>query len=345
MERKQASKKYSLQNVVVIGASGYAGVELVTLLSEHPLVGELTLYVSEQSQDLNTSISDLYPRLKGRVEQSLIGLPIGKVTDELASADAIFLCTSHLVSCQWHAQLSQLKATVFDLSGGFRLPDAKLYPDYYGFEHPAADALSSAAYGLAEWLDERFDSAHWVAVPGCYPTAALLALKPLALFNKDVSHVVINAVSGVTGAGRSPSLKTQGAELSLQGYGAGVHRHQPEIDHYCGLNTLFLPHLGDFKRGILATITVHFTAPPTQAQVEDAYQVYQASELVHVTNAGYPALKDVVNSGQCHIGWHLQGQSLVVYSAIDNLLKGAASQALQCFNIKLGLPSAEGVPL
>ena len=345
MERKQSAKKYSLQNVVVIGASGYAGAELVSLLNDHPLVGELTLYVSEQSHDRDKFIAQLYPRFKGRVDLPLLGLPVGTVTDTLANADAVFLCTSHEVSCQWYAQLSQLTATVFDLSGGFRLPTADLYPRFYGFEHPATEALAKAVYGLAEWLDEGFDNARWIAVPGCYPTASLLALKPLAVFNHQINHIVINAVSGVTGAGRSVSLKTQAAELSLQGYKAGVHRHQPEIDYYSGLNTLFLPHLGDFKRGILATITIQFSEAPSQAQLKSVFDVYQTSALVHIAEGEYPALSDVVNSGRCHIGWHLNGNALVIFSAIDNLLKGAASQALQCFNLKLGLPSEEGVPL
>lgn len=345
MERKQSTEKYSLQNVVVMGASGYAGAEMVSLLNDHPLVDELTLYVSEHSQDRDKSIALLYPSLKGRIERPLHGLPVGTVTDALANADAVFLCTSHEVSCQWYPQLSQLKATVFDLSGGFRLPDADLYPRFYGFEHPAADALSQAVYGLAEWIDERFYSASLVAVPGCYPTACLLALKPLTALNCKISQTVINAVSGVTGAGRAANLKTQAAELSLQGYNAGVHRHQPEIDYYSGLSTLFLPHLGDFKRGILATITIHFETAPSHEQIEEAFKIYQSSALVHATPSDYPALKDVVNSGRCHIGWHLSGNALVIFSAIDNLLKGAASQALQCFNLKLGLPSEEGVPL
>ena len=180
-------------------------------------------------------------------------------------------------------------------------------------------ALAKAVYGLAEWLDEEFDNARWIAVPGCYPTASLLRSNRLQCLT--TKSTVINAVSGVTGAGRSVSLKTQAAELSLQGYKAGVHRHQPEIDYYSGLNTLFLPHLGDFKRGILATITIYFNEAPSQAQLKSVFDVYQASALVHIAEGEYPALNDVVNSGRCHIGWHLNGNALVIFSAIDSYSK------------------------
>ncbi len=331
----------------VVGASGYTGAELVKLLALHPDFELCATYVSEGSADSNKPFSALYPGYAHLTDCVLQPLATDQLETLAQSMDAIFLATPHEASHDWMASLMGHNARIFDLSGAFRLQDKEVFQDYYGFPHTQADALQQAVYGLAEYNGAQIANAKLIAVPGCYPTASLLALKPLAQNNLLQSQFrpVINAVSGVSGAGRKATLTNSFCEVSLQAYGVLGHRHQPEISTHLGTQVVFTPHLGNFKRGILATITVLCQPNTTREQVAQAYKdAYQDQPLVRLQDH-FPKLDNVVHSPFCDIHWKLDEASgyLVVSSAIDNLLKGASSQAIQCANLAFSLPIERGL--
>ncbi|MFQ3265044.1 MAG: N-acetyl-gamma-glutamyl-phosphate reductase, partial [Colwellia sp.] len=227
--------------------------------------------------------------------------------------------------------------------GGFRLKDAKDYPKYYGFQHANVDALAVAKYGLAEWQQDDIARTNLVAVPGCYPTASLLCLKPLTSNNLAIENslVVVNGISGVSGAGRNASLATNFNEVSLKAYNVLQHRHQPEISQEAAIDVIFIPHLAPYKRGLLVTITLQLHAGVTNTQVKQAFeQAYSDKPLIRLV-ANWPEIGNVAYTPFADLHWQFdqEKQVVVISCAIDNLLKGAASQAIQCFNISLGLAS------
>ena len=289
----------------VIGASGYTGSELAKLLYAHPGFALCALFVSEHSADAGKALSDLYPGLCGSVD-----LPLQPISDVHLHAlseqmDAIFLATPHEASHDWMADLAGNNAKIFDLSGAFRLKDPEVFARFYGFQHQQPHWLANAVYGLAEWRASELQTASVVAVPGCYPTASLLALKPLQHHNLLDNQVmpIINAVSGVSGAGRKAALNTSLCEVSLQAYGVLGHRHQPEISSHLGTDVIFTPHLGNFKRGILATITVKLNDSANDDRILQAYHTaYQETPLVRLSKT-WPRLDDVVNTPYCDLHW------------------------------------------
>ncbi|WP_345874536.1 N-acetyl-gamma-glutamyl-phosphate reductase [Shewanella algae] len=322
-----------MKNIAIIGASGYTGAQLTALIQAEPELSIQGLYVSENSLDKGKSLAELYPVYQ-HISEVLQPLTPEAKQQIVAQADAVALATEHSVSLELAAWFYAQGLAVFDLSGAYRFSDAANYPKWYGFEHNQAEVLAQAVYGLAEWNAEAIANSKMIAVPGCYPTASLLALKPLKSLMTD-AFPVINAVSGVTGAGRKAQLHTSFCEVSLTPYGVLGHRHQPEIASQLGQEVIFTPHLGNFKRGILATITLQLK-PGTKAEdVAEAYSIYHGSSIVSVKQNQFPKVDDVVHTGNCHLGWKFDEQNhyLVVASAIDNLMKGAASQALQCIKI------------
>lgn len=331
-------------NVLIVGASGYTGAELSAYLCRHPQINTVSLTVSEQSQDAGKLLSDLHPQFKGVVDLPL--LPLKNVSDAAKGIDVVFLATAHEVSHNLAPQFLGAGCTVFDLSGAFRVNDASFYQTYYGFTHQYPELLTQAVYGLAEWKKNDIKQAKLVAVPGCYPTASQLALKPLVTEQllDDTQWPVINAVSGVSGAGRKASITNSFCEVSLQPYGVFTHRHQPEISAHLGIPVIFTPHLGNFARGILATITCRLINDVHTHDIAEAFHnAYHDKPLVRVYSSGLPALKSVVGTPFCDIGFAVQGQHLIVVAAEDNLLKGAAAQAVQCMNLRFGFNEAESL--
>ncbi|MGS0695967.1 N-acetyl-gamma-glutamyl-phosphate reductase [Shewanella sp. 0m-4] len=322
-----------MKNIAIIGASGYTGAQITSLINAESTLSVQGIYVSENSLDKGKPLSELYPAYS-HISLSLNPLTEGAKQTIVATADAVVLATDHAVSLHLAAWFYQQGLAVFDLSGAYRFSDIAQYPKWYGFTHEYPDVLANAVYGLAEWNAEQIASSKMIAVPGCYPTASLTALKPIAHLLTDVLPV-INAVSGVTGAGRKAQLHTSFCEVSLTPYGVLGHRHQPEIATQLGQEVIFTPHLGNFKRGILATITVQLVAGTSVSDIETAYQYYDSAELVTVKQNQFPKVDDVVQTPNCHLGWKFDEQNgyLVIASAIDNLMKGAASQALQCIKI------------
>ncbi|WP_282067114.1 N-acetyl-gamma-glutamyl-phosphate reductase [Vibrio rotiferianus] len=323
----------------IIGASGYTGAELALMVNKHPELTLSGLYVSANSIDAGKNIAQLHGKLAG-----VIDMPVSPLTDPEQVAqvsDVVFLATAHEVSHDLAPIFLEAGCQVFDLSGAFRVKSEGFYDIFYGFEHQHNNWLDKAAYGLAEWNQESIKTTPLIAVAGCYPTASQLAIKPLlehALLDTN-QWPVINATSGVSGAGRKASMVNSFCEVSLQPYGVFNHRHQPEIAQHLGCDVIFTPHLGNFKRGILATITMKLTQGVTEAQVAQAFeQAYQGKPAVRLKGDGIPRIQDVENTPFCDIGWKVQGEHVIVISAIDNLLKGASSQAMQCLNIHYGYP-------
>ncbi|BBS88702.1 N-acetyl-gamma-glutamyl-phosphate reductase [Aeromonas media] len=332
-------------NTVIVGASGYAGAELAALVQNHPELKLFGLYVSAGSQDAHKRFSSLHPQWVGELDQPLLPLDEDGMTRILTQADLVLLATAHEVSAELAPKFLAKGLPVFDLSGAFRVKDQGFYASFYGFTHDSEQWLEQAVYGLAEWNADAIHNAQLIAVPGCYPTASLCALKPLqqaGLIAKEWQPI-INAVSGVSGAGRKAAINTSFCEVSLSPYGTFNHRHQPEISHHLGKGVLFQPHLGNYVRGILATIYVQLADGVTQTQVDQAYlKAYEGKPLVRLTGQ-MPSIRGVANTPYCDLAWQQQGNMLVVVSAIDNLLKGAASQAMQCINIKFGFEPATGL--
>lgn len=366
--------------VAIVGASGYAGCELVRLLAKHQNVTLTHLYVSEKSEDANEAISALNGALRGVCALNLEPLSYehaSTLTNE--DADVIFMATDHKVSHDLAPIFLDNGIVVIDLSGAFRISDLDAFSQYYGFEFGPKQKklMQERVYALVDWIKaESLQTARLISMPGCYPTASQLALKPLAEQNLlDISMApVINAVSGVSGAGRKAKLTNSFCEVSLNAYGIFNHRHLIEIEENVGCKVIFNPHLGDFKRGILATITARLKPGVTKEQVASAYEKaypkcalnakHDKSEiateslptLVRV-KSGTVKLQDVQNTPFCDISYALEpecrqdqdqsnssvGPYIVISSAIDNLLKGAASQAVEAMNIHFGLPRSRSL--
>lgn len=343
MKKAISEANNSLQKVAVVGASGYAGAELVGLLCKHDHVEISHLVVSENSSSEGKLFSELHGRFKGVCDLSLKAFSQAWFDQYAADLDVVFFATPHNFSADWAQAFLDANVKVFDLSGGFRLKDANDYPKYYGFEHADTNALAKAIYGLAEWQHDDIANTNLVAVPGCYPTASLLCLKPITSNNlqQENSLVVVNGISGVSGAGRNASLATNFNEVSLKPYNILQHRHQPEISQESHVSVIFNPHLAPYKRGLLSTVTLQLKVGVTSEQVNQAFEdAYGDTPLVRIVNS-WPEIGNVAYTPFADVHWQVDEdkQVVVVSCAIDNVLKGASSQAIQCFNISLGLVS------
>ncbi|NND02745.1 MAG: N-acetyl-gamma-glutamyl-phosphate reductase [Acidimicrobiia bacterium] len=335
-------------SVGVIGASGYAGGELVRLIDGHP---NLELEVLAGHSSAGSSLAKVHPQLPG-------GERILASQDEALAAevDVMFLALPHGASARPAMALLDRGVRVADLGADFRLTDAAVYEAAYGAEHPFPDQLGVWAYGLPELDRTSIAGADRVAVPGCYPTSAVLALTPLAAAGLiDSSAIVVDSMSGVSGAGRSVQAHlTYGAiDESVKAYAVGTHRHRPEMEQAIeagsgvGATVSFTPHLVPMQRGLLSTCS----APAVDgASVDDLaaalHKAYDDEPFVEVVTDP-PQTRWVVGSNRCVMSAHLDAHSnrVVVISAIDNLLKGAAGQAVQCANLMLGIEETAGLPM
>ena len=333
--------------VALIGASGYVGAELVGLLCGHDKIHLHSLLISENSQSKGLTFSQLHPKYLAVCDLPLKPFSSAWISQNCDELDAVFFATPHEFSAQWAEAFIDQGVKVFDLSGGFRLKNSADYPVFYGFEHQHPKALAKAIYGLAEWDQQGIVATDLVAVPGCYPTASLLALKPITSnnYHLDKGLVVVNGISGVSGAGRKAELGTSFCEVSLMPYNILKHRHQPEISQEACTEVIFNPHLAPYKRGLLVTSTLNIKPQVTTEQINQAfYEAYNKQPLIRLVN-NWPKIDNVANTPFADIHWQVDRDKhvVVVSCAIDNLLKGAASQAVQCINISLGLPSDYGL--
>jgi len=344
-----ATQEPRLVRVGIIGGTGYTGVELLRLLSGHPRV-EIAAITSRG--EAGRPVSELFPSLRGRVE-----LAFSDVDPEaLAECDVVFSAAPNGVAMQHAPRLLASGTRLIDLAADFRLRDAAVWERWYGIPHACPDLLAEAVYGLPEAGGrERIRNARLVANPGCYPTAVLLGLMPLLRAGKLVpGTVVADAKSGVSGAGRAAKVGTLHAEVSesFKAYGADGHRHLPEIRQQLqdmagtDVDPVFVPHLVPMIRGIHATLHGRLTAgdEDLQALFERSYA---AEPFVDVLPAGsHPETRSVRGSNVCRIAVHrLQGGRVVVLSVIDNLVKGAAGQAVQNMNLMLGWPESAGLEM
>jgi len=328
----------------VLGATGYTGIELLGLLSGHPQV-EVAFATSEKNAGEN--LADIYP---GAVRVPLI--PPGEAP--LGEVEVVFLCLPHAASAPSAKRAIEVGARVIDLSADFRFRDPDVYTEWYGAPHPCPELLPEAVYGLTEVERRRLPGAGLVANPGCYPTSALLALWPLATAGAIDGQVIIDAKSGVSGAGRTPKQETHFVEVAdnLKPYKLGrAHRHFPEIEQelagWCGTPqaVIFSPHLLPVPRGLLSTIYVPLSNEWTEARVRDRYlEVYASEPFIEILASGKAATLGHVNhTNRCAIGLCQVDRTLILTSAIDNLVKGASGQAVQNMNVMFGLEETSGL--
>lgn len=321
-------------HAAVVGAGGYAGAELTCLLARHPAIQSLQLFHSGRDQSV-TPFSAAHPSARAVVTLNVAPFSLDRLT-----ADIVFLATPHEVSAHLAPSLLAQGKTVFDLSGAFRLQSPGLAQKIYGLKDEEAALVADAHYGIAEFAGPKISGAKFISVPGCYPTAATLALKPLADAGVLNPHVapIINAVSGVSGAGKKAQAHTQFGEVSLSPYGVHHHRHQPEMAQNIGRHVVFTPHLGNFHRGILASCYAYLNADVSASDINAIYQsTYENQKLIRLLPPGeWPAVKNVAHTPFADLNWSVDhdNHQLSVFCAIDNLLKGAASQAVQLFNLQ-----------
>jgi N-acetyl-gamma-glutamyl-phosphate reductase len=330
--------------VAVVGATGYSGAELCALLSRHSGVELTSVCSSEKGASL--PFGDLHPQLSGVKGPAVRPLDLEALIAQ--KPDCVFLATPNEASAELAPRLVDAGCVVIDLAGSFRLRDAGAYPAWYGFEHPRPALLKEAVYGLTEHCGDELAKARLIANPGCYPTAALIALKPLAGLLEAGEPVIIDAMSGVSGAGKKSTYEYSFTELAgnVKAYSVGKHRHAPEIAQALGHPVEFVTHLIPVVRGILSTAHVRFAKPQTTATLAGLYEkAYAGAPLVRVRPAGeLPELRHVVGTPRCEVGFQLLSEKrAVVVSVIDNLLKGAASQAVQNFNRRYGFAREEGL--
>jgi len=332
--------------VGIVGGTGYTGVELLRLLATHP---EVSLHVITSRSEAGMTVSELFPNLRGHVEL-VFSIP---EVDQLAECDVVFFATPHTVAMALVPELIKRGTRVIDLSADFRLKDAKLWEHWYNVPHTCPELLDQAVYGLPEVNREQIKSAQLIAVPGCYPTATQLGFLPLlesAII--DPKNLIADTKSGVSGAGRKAAIGALLAESSenMKAYGVTGHRHLPEIEQ--GLNLAskqsvgltFVPHLTPMIRGIHATLYGQLTsAVDLQALFE---QRYANEPFVDVMPIGsLPETRSVRGSNTCRIAVHQPqgGNTVVVLSVIDNLVKGASGQAIQNMNIMFGFDEKLGI--
>jgi N-acetyl-gamma-glutamyl-phosphate reductase len=344
------SEGATMVDVAVVGAAGYAGIEAVRLVLGHP---RLRLTHVTSGADAGKAVSAVYPALAGATNLTFANPDSGAIAD---AAQVAILAVPHTAAIELAVPLLAAGVTVMDLSADFRLADAAVYEQWYGVRHGAPELLPEAVYGLPELDRLRLPGSRLVACPGCYPTATALAAMPaLEAHVATNGRIVVDAKSGVSGAGRSLTSSTHypAANESVQAYKVGgQHRHTPEIEQTLSsaagrdIKVIFTPHLVPMTRGLLSTVYLDVAPDFTTAHAIELYTTRYAEEpFVHVHDAGImPSTAEVAGSNRAAIGLAVDERTntLVVTCAIDNLMKGAAGQAVQCLNAVLGYPETTG---
>ncbi len=336
--------------VAVIGVSGYSGLELIKIALRHPGMECVGAMASDATGA--KPLAQIHPQLNTLCKLECIPWSLERLM--AFEPKTVFLCTPNEASHEMVPAILNAGLRVVDLSGSFRLRNQSDYDRFYGFRHAQPEFLRASSYGLAEWNAQSISSARLVANPGCYATSALLALMPLAKAEllEHGSDIICDAKSGVTGAGRGAKLELLFGEVSenFRAYSPVTHRHAPEICQELGWdleNFTFVPHLLPVNRGILSTIYVRFSRALGDRDLEAEYdRRYGSSRFVRILGGSrLPDLRSVVHTNFCDIAWRLRagGRGGILFSAIDNLMKGAAGQAVQNFNLMHGFDEAEGI--
>lgn len=339
-------------NCAVIGATGYTGMELIKILLKHSYV-RISALTTRQKESI--PVQTLVPSLPKDINLEIRSHSFNELK---RSSDLFFLCLPHTEAMEAVEKLRNAGKIVIDLSADFRLQDTAAYEKWYGVKHRNPSRMKEAVYGLPEYFRDEIRKAKLIANPGCYPTGAALGILPLlkdALVERD--SIVIDAKSGVSGAGKKLSLSSHFSELdeNFYAYKVGTHQHTPEIEQTLSLVSgkktavTFTAHLLPLKRGILSTIYLRKKKNVSPEKIEQSFRkAYDKEAFVRVKPAGqFPALKDVQHTNYCDIGFRFDPRTnqVVVITAIDNLLKGASGQAVQNMNLCLGFPEQEGLGL
>ncbi|MEA3369307.1 MAG: N-acetyl-gamma-glutamyl-phosphate reductase [Candidatus Ratteibacteria bacterium] len=334
----------------IVGATGYTGEELVRILIGHPQVKITSL---SAKIDKPLPISELCPDFKGKVDLVCKGFDLDEVAGD---SELVFLAVPHGVAVKLAPSLLEKGKIVIDLSADFRLKDVSLYPKHYGFSHEAPKLLGEAVYGLPEIYRQDLKKANLIANPGCFPTSVILGILPLAkknLLDKS-SPIFVDAKTGLTGAGREAVLDflASEAEENVRAYKVTRHQHQVEMEQILAeagggavCQLVFVPHLIPIQRGILSTIYLQLQNEKEEKEIWQIFKNFyrdepfvQVLELEH-----FPETKSVRMGNFCQIGLRRRGKVVVVIAAIDNLVKGAAGQAVQNMNIRFGFPEDMGL--
>ena len=331
--------------VAIIGASGYTGAESIKIIFNHSET-KLT-YLTALPEECGM-VEDVFPQFKGRCDLQIEPLDLDVLT---SLADVALCCLPHKVSMGFVPKLLDAGLKVVDFSADYRLKDVAVYEKYY-VKHTDTKNLQHAVFGLPELFRDQIKNATLVANPGCYPTGASLAIAPL--LNNDLietDSVIVNAVTGTSGAGNKPSAKFHFPNMNenLFPYGIGTHRHMPEIEQIASdvagksVTVLFQPHVGSFDRGILSTVYCQPKQQLSNDELSQLFTDFYAGEPFVQIRKDAPAVKDVAGTNYCHIYPASVKGRIVSFSAIDNLVKGASGQAIQNMNIIFGLDETIGL--
>ncbi len=330
--------------VGIIGASGYTGAELLRLSAQHP---DFEVVFATGDTQAGTRAASLYPSLAGKYPDLVFE---AFDAQRALGLDLVFLGLPHEASMALAPELVGKVGCVVDLSAAYRLKDASLYPQWYGFQHDQPALLAQAVFGLPELHRDELRTATLVATPGCHVTAATLALAPLVRAGLiETAGVVVNSITGVSGAGRA--LKHTSlfctADEDVTAYGLLDHRHTPEIEQEVGAQVLFTPHLAPLSRGLLATCTARPAADVSTASLLDALRDFYRDEPFIVVSEASPSTKATLGSNTAHLTARFDERTGTVMAlcAIDNIAKGASGGAVQAANVALGLPETAGLSL
>ena len=329
-------------SVGIIGASGYTGAELLRLAAQHP---SFDVQVATGDSMAGRRAADLYPSLAVAYPDLVFSEFDPAVADGL---DLVFLGLPHGASMELAPSLVANVGCVVDLSAAFRLRDTAAYPRFYGFEHTQLELLAEAVFGLPELHRDELVGARLIATPGCHVTAATLALRPLVAAGLvDTAGIVVNTLTGITGAGRAPTDTNvfTNIDSNAVAYGLLAHRHTPEMEQEIGAQVLFTPHLVPMSRGLLATCTAPARDACSQVAIDAALESFYVDEPFVAVLDGPPATKSVLGSNAAHVSARLDERTgtVIAMCAIDNLTKGASGGAVQAANVALGLDETAGL--
>ncbi len=335
--------------ISIAGASGYTGLELIRLLAAHPSA-ELMVLTSETFQGRN--VAEVFPSLRG-----IVDLKLRPLDDDVAKdCDVLFLALPHTAAMSKLPDYFRRDCKIIDLSADYRLKDPAAYAEWYAVTHTHPELLAQAVYGLPELHRDAIRSARFIANPGCYPTSVILALAPLFKTDwADLNSIIADSKSGVSGAGRKPSLATHYGEVNegVRPYHLASHRHTPEMEQELSalagepVRVTFSPHLIPMTRGMLSTVYINLNEAITAEKLVAHYRnFYKDESFIRVLNPGeFADSHHVLSSNFCDIGLTVDSRSqrLIITSALDNLIKGAAGQAIQNMNIMLGINEKTGL--
>jgi N-acetyl-gamma-glutamyl-phosphate reductase len=336
--------------VAIVGASGYAARELIRILLNHP---QVRIAAATSRQDESPSLEALHPSLARRIDLNCEPFDAGRLAERASYA---FLALPHTASMAVVPELRRHGVRVIDLSADYRLTDAQVYADWYGHPHTDAEGLRSAVYGLPELFRETIPPSGLIANPGCYTSTSILALAPLIAEDLiERTGIIIDAKSGVSGAGRSPKLNYHFPECneSLSAYSVGRHRHTPEIEQVLtdvtrgrgeAVEVIFTPHLVPMDRGIFATIYAQPKRPAVEHDLLALYRSFYASSPFIRVVGHLPATKDSAFTNFCDITVRVVKGRILILACLDNLIKGAAGVAVQNLNLMLGCAEETALP-